>query len=46
MTDNTPREALDLAIGALADIAFSSDMSLEVARNKAKRGRMVAHRRN
>lgn len=37
MTDNTPREALDLAIGALADIAFSSDMSLEVARNKAKR---------
>lgn len=37
MTDNTPREALDLAIGAFADIAFSSDMSLEVARNKAKR---------
>ena len=29
--------ALDLVFGALADIAFSEDMSLEVARRKAGR---------
>jgi hypothetical protein len=28
---------LQLALGALADIAISEDMTLEIARNKAKR---------
>jgi len=30
-------EKLQIAVGALADIGFSEDMTLEVARNKAKR---------
>ena len=30
-------DALNLAMGALADIAMSDDMDLQIARNKARR---------
>ena len=33
----TTEEKLELAIGALADIAFSADMTIEIAKRKAER---------
>lgn len=37
MADMTTREDFETAMGALADIAFADDMTLEIARSKAKR---------